>query len=65
MCLPLKRNNSLPDTAIRHCRQPICWGLHGTSQVVKVTEPFDLAAPNTGRGIITQERSACHVCPTA
>lgn len=53
MCLPLQRNNSLPDTAIRHCRQPICWGLHGTSQVVKVTEPFDLAAPNTSGGIIT------------
>jgi len=62
MCLPLERNNSLSDTAIRHCKQPICGGLHGTSRVVKVTEPFDLVPPNTTGGIITSGCTAYHVC---
>lgn len=62
MWLPLKRNNSLSDTAVRHCRQPICRGLRGTSQVVKATEPFDLVPPNTTGGTITQGHAAYHVC---
>lgn len=62
MWLPLKRNNSLSDTAVRHCRQPICRGLRGTSQVVKATEPFDLVPPDTPGGTITQGHAACHVC---
>lgn len=60
MGLPLRRNYS--DTAITHCRQPICRGLHGTSQVVKATEPFDLVPPNTTGGIIEGECTACRVC---